>query len=149
MLGIINFFSTRSVRDKILKNSLSEGQLFIYFYMVLMYDAIGFTQQWLAIAGKEPQFTDWINIWGNLLITATGLIIVFYANGGPKGHQFLTKYFSFSVTVGIKYAIAYIIFGILPILLPILNIPIFDAGVFIVLNSLMIANIAYRIHSTR
>jgi hypothetical protein len=147
--GIINFFSTRLVHDKILKNSLSEGQLFIYFYMVLIYDAIGFTQQWLAIAGKEPQFTDWVNIWGNLLVTAIGLVIVFYANGGSKGHQFLTKYFSFSVTVGIKYAIAFIILGMLPMLFPFLNMPIFDVGIFVTLNTLMVANIAYRIYSTR
>jgi len=32
-----------------------------------------------------------------------GLVLLFLANGGSRGNNFLTKYFTFSFTVGIKY----------------------------------------------
>jgi hypothetical protein len=102
---IIDFFSSKNVKNKIVRGSLSEGQLFLYFYLILIYDALGFTQQWLYITGKHPTISDLIIMWSYLLITAIGLLILFVANGGHKGKNFLAKYFAFSFTVGIKYAV--------------------------------------------
>ncbi len=140
---IINFFSTKSVKEKIANGTLSEAQIFIYFYLILMFDTISFVQQWLAIAGKQPTLLDWVNIWGLLIINAIGYIVLFLANGGAKGHHFLKKFFSFSFTVGYKYAI---IFFICTALLTSQTLVI---AVVIILNTLMVANIGLRIYQTR
>lgn len=138
---IIEFFSTEKIKTKIQTNKLTEGQLFLYFYAILVYDAIGFTQGWLSIAGKPVTYSTVAIIWGNLLITVVGLIVLFISNGGYRGKQFLTKYFSFSFTVGIKYAVIFLILGLLPI-----DSQLYNLSVFFVLNIMMIANIAYRIY---
>ena len=140
---IINFFSTKSVKEKIANGTLSEMQLFIYFYLILMFDTIGFVQQWLAIAGKPPTLLDWVNIWGLLIINAIGFIILFLANGGSKGHNFLKKYFSLSFTVGYKYAIIFLICTAL------LTSQTLGIAAVVILNTLMVANIGYRIYQAR
>ena len=140
---IINFFSTKSVKKKITDGTLSEMQQFIYFYLILMFDTISSVQQFLAIAGKKPTLFDWVNIWGLLIINAIGFIIIFFANGGSKGHHFLKKYFSLSFTVGFKYGVLFIIFSAL------LTSEIQNIMAFIILNMLMIANIGFRIYQTR
>lgn len=146
---IINFFSTKSVKDKIINGTLSEQRLFIYFYLIFIIDAIGFTQQCLSVAGKKLTSVDLVNIWGYLIITVLGLIILYFANGGSKGQNFLSKYFPFSFTVGYKYGIAFIILGVLPNYLPLLSFPVYEIFVFICTNLLMVANIALRIYSVR
>ncbi len=145
---IINFFSTKSVKDKIITETLSEGQLFIYFYLILMFDTITFVQQWLSIAGKTPTSVDLVNIWGLLIINGIGFIILFMANGGTKGKNFLSKYFSLSFTVGFKYFLAMIILQALPVFIPTLATPTYEIGcIFIGLNLIMVVNIAFQIYA--
>src|SRR4029078_9137532 len=103
---IINFFSTKSVKEKIITNTLSEGQLFLYFYLILMFDTVAMTQQCLSVIGKEPTTVELVNIWGFLIINAIGYLIVFLANGGIEGKNFISKCFAFSLTVGFKYFVA-------------------------------------------
>lgn len=59
---IISFFSTNFVKERIVAGNLAEGQIFIYFYLILMFDTITFVQQWLSIAGKTPTLVDLVNI---------------------------------------------------------------------------------------
>lgn len=146
---ILNFFSTKSVQDKILKGTLSEGQLFIYFYLILMIDTIDFVQQCLSVANKNVMPVDLVHIWGLLIINGIGYIILFVANGGTKGKNFLSKFFSISFTVGFKYGIAFIILSSLPNFLSALVIPRYDIGIFIIVNILMVANMAFRIYEIR
>lgn len=147
-LKILSFFSTNSVKKKIATGKLSEWELFIYFYLILMFDTITFVQQWLAIAGKTPTSVDLVNIWGLLIINATGFIIVFIANGGTKGKNFLNKYFSLSFTVGFKYCIAIILLQTIPALFFTLT-SAYEILIFIVCNLMMVTNIALRIYQTR
>lgn len=134
---IISFFSTKSVKEKIANETLSETQLFIYFYLILMFDTISFVQQWLAIAGKQPTLLGWVNIWGLLTINAIGFVVLFLANGGSKGCHFLKKYFSFSFTVGFKYCILFFICTAL------LTSQTQGIIAFVILNTLMISNIGF------
>lgn len=140
---IINIFSTKHVKEKIANGTLSEAQIFIYFYLILMFDTISFVQQWLAIAGKQPTLLDWVNIWGLLIINALGFVALFLANGGTKGHDFLKKYFSLSFTVGFKYCILLLICAAL------LTSQIQSIAAFVILNMLMVGNIGFRIYQTR
>lgn len=140
---ITNFFSTKSVQGKIANGALSETQLFIYFYLILMFDTISFVQQCVAIAGKQPTLLDWVNIWGLLVINAIGFIVLFLANGGSKGHDFLKKYFSLSFTVGYKYAILFFICTAL------LTSQAQGIAAVVILNTLMVVNIGFRIYQAR
>lgn len=140
---LFSFFSTKSVKEKIANRTLSEMQLFIYFYLILMFDTVTFVQQWLAIAGKQPTLLDWVNVWGLLIINTFGLIILFLMNGGSKGQDFLKKYFSFSFTIGLKYCILFFICSAL------FTSQIHGIAAFIILNILMIANISFRIYQSR
>jgi len=137
MKSIVKFFSTKSVKEKLLKGTLSEGQLFIYFYLIMMYDAVGLTQQCLTIIGKQPSVIDLVNIWGYLIITGIGLLMLFLANGGVKGKNFLSKFFSFSFTVGLKYAIAFIILDALSKLIPPALIQPYEVTIYFLVNILM------------
>ena len=140
---ITSFFSTKSVKEKIANGTLSETQIFIYFYLILMFDTISFVQQCLAIARKQPTPLDWVNIWGLLIINAFGFVILFLANGGSKGHNFLKKYFSLSFTVGYKYAILFFICTAL------LTSQTLGIAAVVILNTLMVTNIGLRIYQTR
>lgn len=142
-LKVLNFFSTKSVNDKITSGTLSEMQLFLYFYLILMFDTIAFVQQWISIIGKQPNLLDWVNIWGLLIINALGFIVLFVANGGSKGKDFLKKYFSLSFTVGYKYFIFFFICS------SILTSPIYGIIAFVILNSMMVGNIGVRIYQIR
>lgn len=146
---IKNLFSTGIVKQKIINGRLSEGQLFFYFYIILTFDAYNYVQGWFSIAGKSPRIDDVVQAWGTFFYSAIGLIILFIINGGTKGKDFIAKYFSFSFTVGIKYFIAYIVFGFLPVFIHVANIPAYNIFVFFLLNTVMVMNFAYQIYLTK
>src|SRR6187551_3065213 len=100
--NIRNLFSTDQVKQKIKNGRLSEGQLFFYFYIILTFDTYNYVQGWFSIAGKSPRIDDVVQAWGTFFYAAIGLIMLFIVNGGTRGKDFLSKYFSFSVTVGMK-----------------------------------------------
>ncbi|WP_419420629.1 hypothetical protein ACNVED_04845 [Legionella sp. D16C41] len=149
ILRIRNFFSTAAIKEKILTGTLSESQLFIYFYLIFMYDALGLTQQCLAMIGRQATLLDLVNIWGYLLITGVGLLILFIANGAAKGRNFVSKFFAFSFTVGYKYGLALILLDTLSIVGSSTANQIFKITIYLVINLLMVANIAFRIYQTR
>ncbi len=137
------------MKEKIITSTLYEGQLFLYFYLITIYDGIGFIQLCFSVIGKTLTFLDYMNIWQYLLVAVIGLIVLFTVNGGSKGHNFLQKYFSFSFTVGVKYAILYIILESLPNYISLLSSAYYEIPVNIFVNLLMVANIAFRIYETR
>lgn len=148
-LKITHFFSTSFVKKQLIKGTLPEGQLFLYFYLILMYDALGLTQQCLAMIGKQVTLVDKVYIVGYLITTAIGLLILFIANGAFKGKNFVSKFFAFSFTIGFKYGIALIIFSYFSFFLyPSLR-QAYEVAVYILMNLLMVTNIAFRIYQTR
>ena len=142
---VLDFFSTSAVNKKIIKKSLSEGQLFLYFFSVMLFDTLNYSLSWLSIAGQNLQTVDLVSIWGNFIFTLFGLIFLFYMNGGKNGEDFIAKFFSFSITVGIKYFIAETIIGWMPSLIPAIKIPYYDLISWWVLDLAMLFNIGYRI----
>jgi len=148
-LKLLSFFSTQAGKEKIQTGSLSQTELFIYFYLIILFDYFGSTQQALNVIGKIPRFLDYINIWQNSILGVVGLILLFLANGGSKGHDFLSKYFTFSFTVGIKYYILYIVLEWLPSYLPVLASNYYEIPVNILINIIMVTNIGLRIYQTK
>jgi hypothetical protein len=60
--SFFQFFSTKAVKQKIQTDKLSQTQLFIYFYLITLFDFIGSTQQSLSLIGRSPTITDYLNI---------------------------------------------------------------------------------------
>lgn len=145
---IVNFFSTKSVSQKIVNNTLSESQLFLYFYCIMAFDALNFVQGCLSMAGEKLTISNLIFIWGYFAFTALGLIALFILNGGFKGKNFISKFFAFSFTVGFKYEIVEEILNRLSEI-PMLKIPHYALISCLTLNLLMVVNIGYRIYETR
>ncbi len=141
-----NFFNTQAVKKKIQCDKLSQTQLFIYFYIITLFDFIGSTQQSLSLIGRSPTITDYLNIWENPAIAAIGLILLYLVNGGNKGRDFLKKYFCFSFTAGIKYYFAFIILESLPNYFSILASNNYEIPVNVIVNIIMVANIGLRIY---
>lgn len=52
--SFLEFFSTKAVKQKIQTDKLSQAQLFIYFYIIILFDCIGSTQQSLSLIGRPP-----------------------------------------------------------------------------------------------
>lgn len=143
------FFSTKAVKQKIQTDKLSQTQLFIYFYLIILFDYISSTQQSLSLIGRSPTITDYLNIWENPAIAAVGLILLYLVNGGNKGRDFLKKYFCFSFTVGIKYYFVFIILELLPNYFAILATNYYEIPVNVIVNIIMVANIGLRIYQTK
>jgi hypothetical protein len=113
---MITIWNTARLKEKLIDKSLSEGQAFIYFFAILLFDYSQFTFDYLGLNGQEPNIWVKTNIIGALALTFFGVLYVFWCNGGTKGEQFFHRYFSLSVVVGIKFVI--LILG-LPILVDI------------------------------
>ena len=108
---ILSFFSTQAGKEKIQTGRLSQTELFIYFYLIMLFDYFGLTQETLDMIGKTPKFIDYLNIWQFRMVGVIGLILFYFVNGGSKGNNLLSKFFTFSFTVGIKYYCLYIVLG--------------------------------------
>ena len=147
--SFFEFFSTRAVKQKIQTDKLSQLQLFVYFYLITLFDFLGSTQQSLSVIGRSPTTTDYLNIWENPAIAVIGLVLLYIANGGNKGRDFLTKYFCLSFTVGIKYYLVFIILELLPNYFSLFDTNYYEIPVNIIVNTIMVANIGLRIYQTK
>lgn len=147
-LRLIDFFSTKSTSTKLRMNTLPEWQIFLYFYVIMVFDALNFTLGWINSADEKLTTSNLIFIWGYFLFTAIGLLVLFTSNGGFKGRNFVIKFFSFSVTVGFKYVIISEIVARLPKFIPLLIIPHYGLVTWWIINIVMLLNIAYRIRET-
>ena len=83
--------------------SLSELRVFLYFLAITAFDWLQFTAMRL---GPPPVGDpERAGAWLALAITLAGVIFLFFRNGGPKGRDFLYRYFPLSVVVGWKFVV--------------------------------------------
>lgn len=146
---IIDLFSTKSVKEKIIEGTLSEGEIFFFFYFVFMFNVFGVTEEFLSLIESQVTLLDRVNIWGYFIVTGLGILILFVVNGGSKGKDFISKFFAFTFTVGYKYEIALGILDAVAFFISPAVTSIYQITVYLVLNLLMIMNIAFRIYQTR
>lgn len=102
---MIIIWNTKTLKEKLVSRELSDNHAFIYFFVVLVYDYLGFTFGYLGLNGQEPNLWIKTNVISALALTFFGILYVFWCNGASKGEQFFHRYFSFSLVVGIKFAI--------------------------------------------
>nr|WP_238147019.1 helix-turn-helix domain-containing protein [Legionella pneumophila] len=51
---ILSLFSTQAGKEKIQNGCLSQTELFIYFYLIMLFDYFGLTQQTLDLIARDP-----------------------------------------------------------------------------------------------
>lgn len=148
---MIAIWNTKKLIEQLKTKSLSDNQAFIYFFVIVIYDHAAFTFAYLGMNGQELSIYAKTNIITALVLTFLGILYIFWKNGGIKGEQFFQRYFSFSVVVGIKFAI--LMFA-LPTLIDILTsgkayemFPPLGSVLFIMLNILMFAFIGKHVHN--
>lgn len=107
------------------------------------------TQQTLDIITRAPTSIDYLNIWLFRILGVIGLILFYLANGGSKGNDFLSKFFTFSFTVGIKYYFLDIVLEYLPNYFPSLASNYYLISLTILINMIMATNIGLRIYQTK
>jgi hypothetical protein len=146
---ILSFFSTQAGKEKIQTGRLSQTELFIYFYLIMLFDYFGLTQQTLDMIVRTPTSIDYLNIWLFRIVGVIGLILFYLANGGNKGNNFLSKFFTFSFTVGIKYYCVDIVLEYLPNYFPELASNYYLIPLNILINIIMATNIGLRIYQTK
>ncbi len=146
---ILSFFSTCAGKEKIQTGRLSQTELFIYFYLIMLFDYFGLTQQTLDMMTRLPTSIDYLNIWLFRILGVIGLILFYLANGGSKGNDFLSKFFTFSFTVGIKYYLLDIVLEYLPNYFPVLASNYYLIPLNISMNIIMATNIGLRIYQTK
>ena len=131
---ILDFFSTQAGKEKIQTGRLLSNRTLYLFLSHYLFDYFGLTQQTLDMIGKTPRFIDYLNIWQFRIVGVIGLILLYLANGGSKGNDFLSKFFTFSFTVGIKYYFLYIVLGYLPTYFPALASNYYEIPVNILID---------------
>lgn len=146
---ILSFFSTQAGKEKIQTGRLSQTEIFIYFYLIMLFDYFGLTQQTLDMIVRTPTSIDYLNIWLFRILGMIGLILFYLANGGSKGNNFLSKFFTFSFTVGIKYYFVDIVLEYLPNFFPVLASNYYLIPLTILINIIMATNIGLRIYQTK
>lgn len=99
-----DLWDTNHVKQQLLDNSLPEWKLFAYFLAITTFDWLQFSAFRLDPVAVTPGLR--FEIWSAFAITICGVIYLFFCNGGPRGVDFLRRYFPLSVVVGIKFVIA-------------------------------------------
>jgi len=147
---MITIWNTKKLIEQLENKALSDIHAFIYFFVIVLYDHAAFTFSYLGMNGQELSIYGKINIGSALILTFFGVLYIFWRNGGKNGEQFFHRYFSFSVVVGIKFAI--LMFA-LPTLIDIVTngkayevFPPLGSVLFITLNILMFGFIGKHVH---
>lgn len=115
----------------------------------MLFDYFGLTQQTLDLIARAPTTIDYLNIWLFRILGVIGLILFYLVNGGGKGNDFLSKFFTFSFTVGIKYYFLDILLECLPNYFPVLSSNYYLIPLNILINIIMATNIGLRIYQTK
>jgi len=147
---MLTLWNTKKLRDKLESRELPEWQVFVYFFITVVYDHTAFTVAYLGLDGQQLSFYGTINIGSALVITFIGVLYVFFQNGGKAGEQFFQRYFSLSVVVGIKFAILILV---IPEIINIISngiaynmFPWFNSALFITLNIMMFLIIGHHVN---
>ncbi|HEV2331575.1 MAG TPA: hypothetical protein VGV16_00310 [Gammaproteobacteria bacterium] len=152
---MIIIWNTPTLMERLHRRTLSDAHAFVYFFLTLMYDYVGFT---LAYLGQDGQpLTPWGKtvVFTALALTCFGVLSMFFCNGGKEGVQFFHRYFSLSVVIGIKVGIALYLIGFIPGILHLLigssfQYPAwFNYSYYLALNILLFVLIGRRLYALR
>jgi uncharacterized membrane-anchored protein YitT (DUF2179 family) len=100
----MHIWKIESLKEEIKKGELGEKDRFLYALIAITLSAIGIEMVEL-MPTENRNVWDAINSASNIVIVTLGTIFAFKANGGSKGTDFLGRYFSISLVVGIRFLV--------------------------------------------
>lgn len=95
----------KSLKKKLVARSLTEAQVFAYFFAVLTLDTLVY-QLSTVFSGPEPaEIWDYVDYAVSVIFTIGGTLVVYQANGGSSGRQFLLRYFPLMWVLTIRFLV--------------------------------------------
>ena len=95
----------KALKKKLVAHSLTEAQVFAYFLVVLTLDTLLY-QLSMVFSGPEPaEIWDYVEYVGTVIFTVGGTLVVYRANGGASGRQFLLRYFPLMWVLTIRFLV--------------------------------------------
>jgi len=98
------FWKIEALKEDIINDRFTEKDRFVYLMIYLVLCAVGI-EAMMRFSIESPNIWDTINSLGNVLIPLIGTIIVYRANGGETGRDFLGRYFSIGFVVSIRFLV--------------------------------------------
>lgn len=95
----------KALKKKLVARSLTEAQVFAYFFAVLTLDTLVY-QLSAIFSGPEPaEIWDYVEYAVTVIFTVGGTLVVYVANGGASGRQFLPRYFPLMWVLTIRFLV--------------------------------------------
>jgi hypothetical protein len=102
-----DLWDTKHVTAQLSGRLMSEGKVFAYFLVLMVFDWLQFTLVRISPASSASAWSE-VDAWLTFSLTVAGLLYLFACNGARRGRDFLYRYFPLSVVVGWKFVVAMI-----------------------------------------
>lgn len=99
------FWKVTLLKQHLIKNRLTETQLFCYILTYIAMSAISSMDIFGDFPATEPDLWIYADSALNILIPIIGTFAAFHANGGGTGVNFAERYFSLGLVVTIRFVV--------------------------------------------
>lgn len=110
-------WDVKTLKKKLSTQALTEAQTFTYFLAVLTLETVLFQLVSLFPGTESTDVWDYVEYAGAVIFTVGGTLVVYRANGGAAGRQFLVRYFPLMWVLTIRFLVFLIPILIVTILL--------------------------------
>lgn len=95
----------KALKKKLVTQSLTEAQVFTYFLAVLTLDTLMYQLSTLFPGTEPADVWDYVEYVVTVIFTVGGTLVVYRANGGASGRQFLLRYFPLMWVLTIRFLV--------------------------------------------
>ena len=95
----------KALKKKLVTQSLTEAQVFAYFLAVLTLDTLMYQLSTLFPGTEPTDVWDYVEYVVTVIFTVGGTLVVYRANGGASGRQFLLRYFPLMWVLTIRFLV--------------------------------------------
>ena len=99
------FWGIKALKKKLRTQTLTEGQTFAYFLAVLTLETLLFQIALLLPGTESTDLWDYVEYAVAVIFTVGGTLVVYRANGGAAGRQFLTRYFPLMWVLTVRFLV--------------------------------------------
>ena len=119
-------WNIKALKKNLSTQALTEAQTFWYFFAVLTLETLFYNMTSLFPRDEPLEVWDYVEYLGAVIFTIGGTYVVYRANGGASGRQFLSRYFPLMWVLTIRFlawmipiliGVGLLMFGIAMILL--------------------------------
>lgn len=98
-------WNIKALKKNLSTKALTEAQTFWYFFAVITLETLFYNMTSL-FPGDEPiELWDYVEYVGAVIFTIGGTLVVYRANGGASGRNFLLRYFPLMWVLTIRFLV--------------------------------------------